>query len=121
VGKKPRKKQTANTPRRERIPVKDIQLPQDGSYDTAKEAIALRMSANLASTGHPLHHQTADGTIVEPDPTLEMLMTHVSPDEMPPIPAARPDAWPAVPVVRDCYEREPGRTWLLRWLAAQSK
>jgi hypothetical protein len=75
------------------------------------------MLQNLAWTGHLLHHSTADGTVVDADPTLEELMTHVAPDELPPRPAARPDALPAVPVIRDWYEREPGRTWMQQSIA----
>lgn len=125
--KKKHQKQTATGPnagpgvRWERIDLRDPRiLPlEDADYDTAKLLLGERMRINLEATGHPLHHLTADGTIVEPDPTIEMLMTHVSPDEMPPIPAARPGAPPAVPVVRDWYEHDPGRAWLQGYLAAQ--
>jgi hypothetical protein len=72
---------------------------------------------NRAWTGLPLHHSTADGTVVDADPTLEEMMRHVAPDELPPRPAARPDVLPAVPVVHDWYERGRGRTSMQQGIA----
>jgi hypothetical protein len=37
-----------------------------------------RLELNLRNTGHPFYHKTADGTIVEPDPTLEYLLSIIS-------------------------------------------
>lgn len=103
MGKNPRKKQTATgaSPRREWVALDKIRRLQDGSYDVNKEAVAWRLQHNLEHTGHPFRHLTADGTVVEPDPTLEDMMQHVSHDEMPPIPPALLDALPSVPVIRD--------------------
>src|SRR5689334_6881257 len=79
MGKPHRREQTVHA--------KDSVPPQQSSCDEAKEWDTVRMAMNLAQTGHPeprpdripLHHETADGTIVDADPTLEQLMTHVAP------------------------------------------
>jgi len=118
--KQHRKKQPANTPRLERVDVRDLLSREQFSYDDAKAIVRQRMLWNLAYTGHPLHHRTQDGTIVEPDPAVEELLEKLSPDEQPPIPAALPGALPTVPVIRDWYEREPGRTWLAYYIERTS-
>src|SRR5258707_7119409 len=100
------KQQTAaNTPRSTRlsVPIQSIRRPDQTNYDDKKWLVTQRLRLNLDNTGHPFHHKTGDGTIVDADPSLELLMSHVAPDEMPPIPAARPDALPAVPVNRRHY------------------
>jgi hypothetical protein len=122
MGKKGRKKQTGKLlVERVRIDTTTVMRPEDGSYDQAKQGLIWRMQLNLSRAGHPLHHMTANGAIVEPDPVVETLMTHVSPDEMPPIPEPHPAAPPAVPVIRDWYEREPGRTWMAMYVEQQKR
>ncbi len=101
------------------VPADQIQNVRDGSYDVVKESIAIRMQLNLEKTGHPFHHQTGDGTIIDEDLTLAEWMTHVSPDEMPVAPAPRADALPTVPIIRDWYRREPGKSWLKAWMESQ--
>jgi hypothetical protein len=67
-----------------------------------RELIVWRMARNLANTGHPLHHRTADGTIVDADPTLQEWMATC--DDVPPVPSYDPKlATPAVPVNRRHY------------------
>lgn len=41
----------------------------------------LRAQLNLRETQHPYHHKTADGTIVEPDPTLEDMLSRLSAEQ----------------------------------------
>lgn len=53
--------------------------------------ILMRMHLNIEHTGHPFHHLTAEGTIVDADPTLEYRIAHLS------------DTAPAVPVDRFHY------------------
>ncbi len=81
--KRKRNKHIPGIPRLKWVNLKDVELPQDAGYDKNKSVVTDRMNWNLANTGHPLHHQTLDGTIVEPDPSLEEMMAHVTPDEMP--------------------------------------
>ena len=40
-----------------------------------------RAQLNLRETKHPYHHKTANGTIVEPDPTLEDLLSRLSAEQ----------------------------------------
>jgi hypothetical protein len=40
--------------------------------------IMLRFERNLRTTGHPFHHETADGTVVDTDPTLEYLIKRLT-------------------------------------------
>lgn len=53
-----------------------------------------RIAANLRDTGHPFHHLTADGTVVDADPTLEYALSRIP-------------ALPAVPVDRRHYGFDP--------------
>lgn len=40
--------------------------------------VRLRLATNYADTGHPYHHLTADGTVVDTDPTLEYAIARLS-------------------------------------------
>lgn len=53
-------------------------------------AVLYRIKKNLAETGHPWHHKTADGTIVDLDVTLEHWISQLK-------------ALPSVPVNRTHY------------------
>jgi hypothetical protein len=112
-----RKQRTGLSPRMQRVPLEILHAPTGSGHENLKRAVVWRMGLNLAHTGDPFHHQAADGTIVDQDPTLEEWMAHIPWNELPPIPTALPGALPAVPVVRDWYQREPGRTWLRQWIA----
>jgi hypothetical protein len=73
---------------------------QQTSPDSAREAIAWRIALNMRETGHPFHHKTANGTIVDADRTLEALVARLT------------DAAPAVPVIHDWYQTEAGMAFL---------
>jgi hypothetical protein len=78
--------------------------------DTSGQRIylALRMALNLKNTGHPFHHMTADGTIVDTDPTLQQAMLRLGPDDRPPIPPYDPaGVLPTVPINRMFYGFDP--------------
>jgi hypothetical protein len=59
--------------------------------EAARQFVLWRIERNLARTGHPHHHLTADGSVVDGDPTLEDMIAHL------------PDVKPAVPVDRGHY------------------
>lgn len=56
-----------------------------------------RIRSNISETGHPLHHKTADGTIVDADPTLEHMMKNLK------------DVKYTIPVDRKHYGFDPYR------------
>ncbi len=56
--------------------------------------ILIRMKINLEETGHPMHHKTVDGTIVDLDPTLEHWINQLKP-------------LPSIPVNRKHYGFDP--------------
>jgi hypothetical protein len=59
--------------------------------DELRTIIFARMEFNVTQTLHPFHHKTADGTVVDEDPTLLHLISRLT------------DAAPAVPVDRMHY------------------
>jgi hypothetical protein len=79
-----------------------------GYAKKATVALELRLKLNLDDTGHPFHHKTQDGTIVEPDPALEHLFTAIPADDRELVierwmNRIRPDAPAAKPVDRRHY------------------
>lgn len=56
------------------VPTKDLVLPQQQTDEQIKELMLWRIQNNVRETQHPLHHLTANGVIVDDDPTLEYCM-----------------------------------------------
>jgi len=69
----------------------------------------IRMADNLAATGYPFHHLTADGTVVDSDPTLEQWLAKLDGTGYRPATPAfdASKARPAVPVNRMHYGFDP--------------
>jgi hypothetical protein len=59
------------------------------SPDEARANIVWRIKRNMVRTGHPFHHRTGDGTIVDADPTLEHLISTKLTDALPTVPVDR--------------------------------
>lgn len=79
----------------EQVPLSKIRQPEDSACDDIRQTILQRISLNMASTKHPFHHKTADGTIVDSDPTLLHLVSMLH------------DAPAAAPVIPDFYGFDP--------------
>ena len=80
----------------------------DASGTTPTEMLELRLKLNLDDTGHPFHHKTKDGTIVEPDPAVEYLISVMPAEDRKLVlerwlSRIRPDAPAAQPVDRIHY------------------
>jgi hypothetical protein len=72
----------------------------------------IRCQDNVDTTGHPFHHRAVDGTIVEPDPTVEYLLSRLPLDDQDFVKQhweqfIKADALPAVSVGPDWYEKYP--------------
>lgn len=79
----------------------------------ARELAEWRMDRNEEATGHPLHHRTVSGVIVDTDPTLEQWLAKAGMDA----PTDRyPEAKPAVPVNRHYYDTPEGQAVLAQWV-----
>ncbi len=78
----------------------EAETVQQMTPDVARDVITERIALNLRETGHPFHHKTASGTIVNADPTLDKLVARLT------------DAAPAVPVVHDWYNTQAGIAFL---------
>ncbi len=90
----------------------DAPLLRDLSDSARKDALDIRCHDNVDTTGQPFHHRAADGTIVEPDPTVEYLLSRLPLDDRDFVKQhweqfIKPDALPAVPVDLDWYEKYP--------------
>lgn len=59
------------------VPVKDLVLPHAMSLEECSIAVSWRTRNNMTETGHPYHHRTANGVIVNADPTLEYLISRL--------------------------------------------
>ena len=83
--------------------LKHMKGPGDAKGNDATWLLEQRLGLNVRNTGHPFHHKTADGTIVEPDPTVEYLLSKMPVDDRELVierwkKQIRPDAQAAVPV-----------------------
>jgi hypothetical protein len=67
------------------VPIDQLHGVKEMDADGRRELILWRIRYNLALTGHPFHHRTADVTIVDSDPTLTWAINHLDP-----LPAAVP-------------------------------
>jgi hypothetical protein len=92
-----------------RIRVKGLKTPKDlQGKDVVVKILLWRLAQNLQETGNPFHHKTADGTIVDADPTNEYLLSRLSGFDGEMITRfwtehIKPNALPAVPVDRLHY------------------
>ncbi len=55
----------------EMIDLRTLVPPQELSPEERKFFVRMRMTDNCTTAGHPYHHKTASGVVVETDPTLE--------------------------------------------------
>ncbi len=55
------------------VALKDIVQPQQMTLEECAMIAAMRVQENMQQTQHPFHHLTANGVIVDADPTLEYL------------------------------------------------
>jgi hypothetical protein len=106
------RKQRKNQPRIVRIPLSELKSPLDAPQAEFVEILSLRAAINLQDTGHPFHHKTASGVIVDTDPTLEYWLSTLEPEQLARVRQAweariAPDAKPAVPVNRTWYGFDP--------------
>ena len=94
------------------IPTSDLVTPQQMTMDEARLVAGFRLRDNLQETGHPFHHMTANGVIVDTDPTLEYMLSRLEQTERDVARTAwmkmiRPDAPKAIPVNRTFYGVDP--------------
>jgi hypothetical protein len=61
--------------------LKNIKGAKDVQGTEATWLLEQRLKINARLTGHPFHHQTADATIIEPDPTVEYLLSTMPADD----------------------------------------
>lgn len=90
----------------------EITFPQQMTTGECEAMLLLRLSDNLRETGHPFHHRTASGVIVEPDPTLQYFFSRLTASRQDDLREewqrkVRPDAPKAVPVNRKFYGVDP--------------
>ena len=94
--------------RLEMIDLQKIKHPWQLSSEEIQTEMAMRLLLNLAETGHPFHHLTASGAVVESDPTLEYYLSRQPEASQPRIrdhwlKLVKPNAAPAIPVNRSYY------------------
>jgi hypothetical protein len=94
------------------VDVRTITYPWQMTDAECEMMLANRIMMNLAETGHPFHHKTASGVIVEPDPTQEYYLSRLSPEKQEHIRTGwltrvSPDAPKAMPVNRKFYGSDP--------------
>ncbi len=77
------------------VPLSQIRDLKQQSEEGLHRLILARIEMNLKRTGHPFHHLTVDGTIVDADPSLEQAI------------ASLQKVLPAVPVNRNFYGFDP--------------
>lgn len=94
------------------LPINDIVMPRRMSATECEMILATRLMSNLDETGHPFHHKTANGVIVEPDPTLEYFLSRLAPEKQETTQQewqsrTKSDAAKAIPVNRRYYGHDP--------------
>lgn len=96
----------------EMIDLRKMKQPWELSDAEMQIEMAMRLLLNLAETGHPFHHLTANGAVVETDPTLEYYLSRQPEASQPRIrehwlKLVKPNARPARPVNRAYYGHDP--------------
>jgi hypothetical protein len=94
------------------MPINELVTPQQMARDAARLIAGFRLRDNLEATGHPFHHLTQSGVVVDADPTLEQLFSKLEQSEQDEVRSrwmqkVRPNALPAVPVNRNFYGHDP--------------
>jgi hypothetical protein len=94
------------------IDLRTITPPSELSDAECEVMLADRLMMNLLETGHPFHHKTESGIVVEPDPMQEYYLSRLSPEKQEHIrqgwmTRVKPDAPVAVPVNRKYYGHDP--------------
>ncbi len=94
------------------VNMRDVVFPQQMTAAECETVLLQRLSDNLRETGHPFHHRTANGAIVQPDPTLEYLLAKLPVSRQHDLREewqrkARPDAPQAISVNRTFYGVDP--------------
>ena len=90
------------------VDLRTITYPWQMSVKECAAMATMCLRDNLAETGHPFHHKTANGIIITPDPTLEYYLSRLSEQTRSGLRAefeslARADAPVALPVNRKFY------------------
>lgn len=111
MNRQQRRKQARNE-RIGMVNLNDITFPQQMGEQDCRMMLTMRLMDNLKETGHPFHHLTANGVIVEPDPTQEYYLSRLPEAERESIrknwlTRTKPDAPQAVPVNRKYYGHDP--------------
>lgn len=92
------------------VDIRQVIMPPDMTVSEVRMAVVFRLQDNLEATKHPLHHLTANGAIVDPDPTLEYLLSRLPESEQKELLAKwrpSPNAPKAIPVNRKFYGVDP--------------
>jgi hypothetical protein len=94
------------------VDLRTITYPWQMSDAECEMMLANRLLMNLQETGHPYHHKTASGVIVEPDPTLEYYLSRLTPEKQEQVRTAwitrdLPGIPKAIPVNRKFYGSDP--------------
>ena len=94
------------------VNMRDVVFPQQMTVAECETVLLQRLHDNLNETGHPFHHRTVNGAIVQPDPTLEYFLSRLSASRQHDLREewqrkAKPDAPESIPVNRTYYGIDP--------------
>lgn len=64
----------------EMVDLRQVVMPPDMTLDECQMIAQDRITTNYLQTKHPYHHLTANGAIVDADPTLEYLLQRLEGD-----------------------------------------
>lgn len=100
----------AQQPQVAMVATSDIVQPSQMTEAECREVALYRLGLNIIQTGHPQHHLTANGAIVDADPTLQYMLSRLPQEDSDVLREhykARPDAKKAMPVNRRYYGADP--------------
>jgi hypothetical protein len=65
----------------EMIDLRKVSFPWQMSQEDCRIVIPARVADNIFFTGHPFHHLTNNNVVVDTDPTLEYILSHLPIEE----------------------------------------
>jgi hypothetical protein len=94
------------------VNLREVTFPWQMSQEECRAVIPMRIADNIQLTGHPFHHLTNNGAVVDADPTLEYMLSRLPLEEQQALrklyeAIISPNVCKAIPVNRKYYGCDP--------------
>ncbi len=96
----------------EMVDLRDIVMPWNMTTEDCRAVAIYRFGLNIGQTGHPTHHLTDNGAVIDCDPTLDYCLSRLTSDDRADLmerygKEVSKAAKPAIPCNRKYYGHDP--------------